>query len=153
MKKQYVLISILFFSFNGMLFTQEANELYFSKTIEKTFEETTQLVKIAFSEQGLGVITEIEMHDKLQKKFPDMHFKPYRILGVCDPSVAVKLLKEEENIGIILPCKIVIKQIEKSKTEVVVVNPSAMIQALGNDNLSEIATELTSKFKTTLEEL
>lgn len=153
MKKQSMLISILLFSINSMLFTQDANELYFSKIINKTFDKTTELVKIAFSEQGFGVITEIEMHDKLQKKFPDMHIKPYRILGVCNPSIAMKILKEEENIGIFLPCKIVLKQIDKSKTEVVVVNPSSMMQAFGNDNLLETVDELTNQFKNILEEL
>lgn len=145
----------------GLIFTfsvigataQEATEYYMSKTVNQSFEKTTMLVKDALKEQGFGVITEIEMDEKLKEKIPDANIKPYRILGVCNPGYAYETIKVEENIGLFLPCKVLIKQIDANKTEVVMVNPSVLMGMLGNDSLTDVAAKVTEKFKKALADI
>jgi len=145
----------------GLIFTfsvvgagaQQATEYYMSKSVNLTFEETTVLVKDALKKQGFGVITEIEMDQKLKEKIPDANIKPYRILGVCNPGYAYETIKVEENIGLFLPCKVLIKQIDANNTEVVMVNPSVLMGMLGNDSLTDVAAKVTKKFKSALAEI
>ncbi|PLX02932.1 MAG: hypothetical protein C0595_08855 [Marinilabiliales bacterium] len=145
----------------GLIFTfsvigataQEATEYYMSKTVNQSFEETTVLVKDALKKQGFGVITEIEMDEKLKEKIPDADIKPYRILGVCNPGYAYETIKVEENIGLFLPCKVLIKQIDANNTEVVMVNPSVLMGMLGNDSLTDVAAKVTKRFKKALADI
>lgn len=145
----------------GLIFTfsvvgvgaQQVTEYYMSKTLNLTFEETTVLVKDALKKQGFGVITEIEMDEKLKEKIPDANIKPYRILGVCNPGYAYETIKVEENIGLFLPCKVLIKQIDANNTEVVMVNPSVLMGMLGNDSLTNVADKVTKRFKKALADI
>jgi len=145
----------------GLIFTfsvvgagaQQTTEYYMSKSVNLTFEETTALVKDALKKQGFGVITEIEMDEKLKEKIPDANIKPYRILGVCNPGYAYETIKVEENIGLFLPCKVLIKQIDANNTEVVMVNPSVLMGMLGNDSLTDVAAKVTEKFKSALADI
>jgi len=104
-------------------------------------------------EQGFGVITEIDMDVKLKEKLPNIEMKPYMILGVCNPSFAYKTLQVKENIGVFLPCKAVIKDIENGKIEVVIVNPTALMGMLNKPELATIANEVSEKFQNALRNL
>jgi uncharacterized protein (DUF302 family) len=79
--------------------------------------------------------------------------KPYKILGVCNPSFAYKTLQIEENIGIFLPCKAVVKDIGNGKIEVVIVNPAALMGMLNKPELVSIAGEVSQKFQAALNNL
>ena len=114
-------------------------------------DEVTDRVKAVLKEQGFGIITEIDMHEKLEEKLGKVDVKPYRILGACNPGFALQTLKVEENIGLFLPCKVLIKQVDRDKMEVVMVDPSALMRILGNDELVSIADEVTVKFRKALE--
>jgi uncharacterized protein (DUF302 family) len=132
---------------------QEESNYYFSKTIEATLDEASTKVKSAFMEQGFGSITEIDMHTKLSEKLKDVELKPYRILGMCNPGIAYKALQIEENIGLFLPCKVIIKDMGDGKIEVVVIDPSYLMQIIGDEELNAIGTEVTQSFKKALESL
>ena len=132
---------------------QVKEDYYFTKTIKGNFDEITVKVKEAFKVQGFGVITEINMKEKLSEKLENVDMKPYRILGVCNPKFAYETIQAEENIGLFLPCKVIIKQIDESTSEVVAVNPSALMKMLGNAELIEIADKVSDKFKQALKEL
>jgi len=133
----------LFFMVSGIAQTDES--YYISKTINSSFEEATEKVKLALKEQEFGVITEIEMHEKLAEK--DFEIKPYRILGVCNPKFAYQTIQVEENIGLFLPCKVLVKYIDENTTEIVMVNPSSLMKMLGNEGLMKVADEVTVRFK------
>ncbi len=135
----------LFFMVTGIAQTDES--YYISKTINSTFEEASEKVKLALKEQEFGVITEIEMHEKLAEKIVDVDIKPYRILGVCNPKFAYETIKAEENIGLFLPCKVLVKYIDENTTEIVMVNPSSLMKMLGNEDLMKVADEVTVRFK------
>jgi uncharacterized protein (DUF302 family) len=112
MKKLIRFISIvtLLIAFNAVS-AQEATEYYFSKTIKGSFEEVTQKVKEVLKIEGFGVITEIDMDEKLKEKLDDVELRPYKILGVCNPGYAYQTIQIEENIGLFLPCKVLVKDI------------------------------------------
>jgi uncharacterized protein (DUF302 family) len=135
------------------LSAQESEKFYYSKTLESSFEEVTDKIKSLLKEQGFSVITEIDMDVKLKEKLKDIEMKPYKILGVCNPSFAYETLKIEENIGVFLPCKAIIKELGGGEVEVVLVNPSALMGMLDKEELVNIADEVAEKFKVVLEKL
>lgn len=150
MKIIYLLI--LLFSIQS-LSAQDQEDYYFNKVVNGTFGEVTDKVKSKLKEQGFGVITEIDMHIKIKEKLTNAEMNPYRILGVCNPSFAYQTLQVEENIGLFLPCKVIIKDLGNGKIEVVMVNPSALMNMLGNKDLENIASKVTDKFSAALGEL
>ena len=142
------ILTIILIAFFITTFAQESVPYYISKTVDYSFEDATTKLKSALKDQGFGTITEIEMHEKLAEK--DFEIKPYRILGVCNPEFAYQTLQAEENIGLFLPCKILVKYIEDNKTEVVMVNPAVLMGMLGNKELVSVADEVTLRFKKAL---
>ena len=149
---KYLFIMLMVFGI-ASLQAQEQENFYFSKTVEGSFEDVAQKVKSALKTQGFGVITEIDMDVKLKEKLPDVDMKPYKILGICNPSFAYKTLQIEENIGIFLPCKAVVKDIGNGKIEVVIVNPAALMGMLNKPELVSIAKEVSEKFQNALNNL
>jgi len=153
MKTNSIIICVIFTVFLCNLSAQEDSSYYFSKLVNYSFEEATKKVKESLKEQEFGIITEIDMDKKLSEKLDDIDVKPYRILGACNPMFAYKTLQIEENIGLFLPCKVLIKQVDENSTEIVMVNPSALMQMLGNDELVLVAEEVTERFRKALEAL
>lgn len=147
-----IMILVLVMSFQ-VLIAQENDAYYFSKKMKGDFEEIVTKTKDVLKEQGFGVITEIEMEAKLKEKLPDLEMKPYRILGVCNPQFAVETLKIDENIGLFLPCKVLVKDLGNGAVEVVMINPSAMMEMLGNPELVKVADEVTSRFRLAMKKL
>ena len=151
-KVELFFIALLFFTFQTIS-AQDTESMYFSKTVEGSFEEVTENVKSVLKEQGFGVITEVDMDKTLKEKLDNVTMKPYKILGVCNPSFAYKSLTIEENIGVFLPCKAIVKEIESNKIEVVIVNPAALMALINKEGLDVIAEEVSKKFQTALEKL
>jgi len=147
-----IMILVLVMSFQ-VLIAQENDAYYFSKKMKGDFEEIVTKTQDVLKEQGFGVITEIEMEAKLKEKLPDLEMKPYRILGVCNPQFAVETLKIDENIGLFLPCKVLVKDLGNGAVEVVMINPSAMMEMLGNPELVKVADEVTSRFRLAMKKL
>lgn len=143
-------IAIMMFALNT-LSAQQAGEYYHSKVVKGTFEEVTQKVKFELKKEGFSVITEIDMDAKLKEKLGDIDMPPYKILGVCNPSFAYQTLLVEENIGLFLPCKTLVKDIGDGKIEVVIVNPSVLMSMLEKEELSKIAEEVLKKFLVALD--
>ncbi|QYA26663.1 DUF302 domain-containing protein [Gramella sp. MT6] len=121
-------------------------EYYFNKTITGEFEEVIEKVTEELEKEGFGVLTEINVTETLKKKL-DVDFKKYRILGACNAPYAHKALKAEDKIGTMLPCNVIVQEIEKEKIEVTAVNPMASMQAVKNKDLKQIATEIGDKLK------
>lgn len=123
-----------------------SQEVYFSKVIDKSLFEARQEVELAMKEIGFGVLTEIDMQAKLAEKL-GVQIKPYTILGVCNPKFAHEAMQLEENIGVFLPCKVVLKQVDDTKTEILVLNPLAPMQILQNAQLNVLAEDVTKLLK------
>lgn len=121
-------------------------EYYFSKTLETSFEEAIKLITEALKAEGFGVITVINMHEKLKEKL-NVDFKRYTILGACNPPFAYKALQAEDKIGTMLPCNVLVIEQGQSKIEIAAVNPIASMQAVTNPTLGDVAQQVTDKLK------
>ena len=126
---------------------------YFSKTLNNvTFEEAVEKVTEELKKEGFGVISEINLHEKFKEKL-DIDFRKYRILGACNPASAFKALQEEDKIGTMLPCNVIVQQISDSQIEVAAVDPVASMQAIENKNLANIANEIKSKLENVIKNI
>ena len=135
------------------LFSQENENLYLKKTVTGSFENVSNKIESLLKDQGFGVITEIDMDVKIKEKMKDVQMKPYKIIGVCNPSIAHQTLQIEENIGVFLPCKAIVKDLGEGKVEVVLLNPSALMGMLHKAELVKIGNQVTEKFKAALDKL
>jgi uncharacterized protein (DUF302 family) len=125
---------------------------YNSKIVNTSFEDAIAKVTTELQKEGFGILTEIDVKETLKKKL-DVEFRKYKILGACNPPNAYKALQAEENIGVLLPCNVVVQQREDGKIQVSVVNPIESMQAVGNQNLSSVAQEISLKLERVLEQL
>ena len=125
---------------------------YFNKTVKGTFEDVIDKVTQGLKEEGFGILTEIDVKETLKKKL-NVDFKKYRILGACNPPYAHKALQAEDKIGTMLPCNVIVQEIEAGIIEVAAVNPMASMQAVENENLNNIALEISNKLKALINKL
>jgi uncharacterized protein (DUF302 family) len=121
-------------------------EYYFSKILNVSYDEAVKLIGEALKSEGFGVISEINMHEKLKEKL-DVDFKRYKILGACNPPYAYKALQAEDKIGTMMPCNVLVIEQGSNKIEIAAVNPLASMQAITNPALGDIALEVTNKLK------
>jgi len=124
---------------------------YFSKMLDSGFDEAIVKVTDALQKEGFGVLTEIDVMATLKKKL-DVDFKPYRILGACNPPFAYEALKNEDKIGTMLPCNVLVIQ-QKNGIEVAAVDPIASMQAVGNEALGGVAQQVQQKLKNVIDDL
>lgn len=115
-----------------------------SKTINSTFEAAIEKISEELKKEGFGILSEIDVKETLKKKL-DVDFRKYKILGACNPPFAYKALQLEENIGVLMPCNIVVQEKEDGKISLSAVNPMESMKAVGNENLELIAHEISSK--------
>ena len=121
-------------------------EYYFSKTLNVSFDEAVKHINEALKTEGFGVISEINMHEKLKEKL-GVDFKRYKILGACNPPYAFKALQSEDKIGTMLPCNVLVIEQDQDKIEIAAVNPIASMQAIENPELGNVAQQVTDKLK------
>ncbi len=119
---------------------------YFSKTIDGSLDDVIPRVKDALQAQGFGVLTEIDVRETMKKKL-DADFRPYRILGACNPKFALEALTAEDKIGTMLPCNVIVQDAGEGRTEVAAVDPVASMQAVRNEKLGAIAGEVRSRLQ------
>ncbi|MDO6516732.1 DUF302 domain-containing protein [Zobellia uliginosa] len=119
---------------------------YFNKTVNGTFEEVIEKVTVALKKEGFGILTEIDIKETLKKKL-DIDFKKYKILGACNPPYAYKALQAEDKIGTMLPCNVIVQEVEAGVVEVAAVNPMASMMAVENEKLNKVAEEITTKLE------
>lgn len=121
----------------------------FSKTTNYTFEEAIQKVTDELKKEGFGVLTTIDVKDTLKKKL-DVDFKRYTILGACNPPLAHQALQAEEELGLLLPCNVIVYE-KENKTVVSVFDPMIMAQIIDNSDMKPIAEEVKKKLEKVLE--
>ncbi len=119
---------------------------YFSKKIRSGFDQSVERVIQELSKEGFGVLTDIDMQKKFKEKL-GVTFRKYRILGACNPDYAFRVMQQEDKIGTLLPCSVVVQQAENGQTEVAVVNPEASMMAVKNESLAGIAGEVKAKLE------
>ncbi|SFF09130.1 DUF302 domain-containing protein [Thermophagus xiamenensis] len=125
---------------------------YIEKTTEYGFDKAIKIVTEELKKEGFGVLTEIDVQATLKKKL-DVDFKKYQILGACNPPFAHEALKAENKIGAMLPCNVIVQELDNGKTEVAAVDPVASMLAVENDELSDIANEIRAKLEKVIENI
>ena len=125
---------------------------YIEKTTNYTFDQAVEKVTEELKKEGFGVLSEINIHEKLKEKL-DVDFRKYRILGACNPPKAYEALQAENKIGTMLPCNVIVQELENGKTEVAAVNPVASMQAVENQDLTEVAKEIEEKLQRVIHSL
>jgi len=123
-----------------------------STTVAMPFDEAVSAITAALKEVGFGILTEIDMTTTLKNKI-DVDIRPYRILGACNPSFAYEALKLEDSIGALLPCNVVVSDEGNGTTQVRIIDPVAMVQPTGNDNLVPFAQEVRGMLQKALGQL
>ncbi len=125
---------------------------YFNKTLDLSFEDAIVRVTEELKKEGFGVLTEIDVQATLKKKL-DVDFRPYRILGACNPPFAYKALQAEPNIGLMLPCNVIVQDAGNGKTEVAAVDPLVAMLRVENPDLESVANEVRAKLQRVIENL
>jgi uncharacterized protein (DUF302 family) len=125
---------------------------YFSKCLEMSFEEAIPKITSALKEEGFGVLTEIDVKETLKKKL-DVDFRNYRILGACNPPLAHRALEAEDKIGTMLPCNVIVQELERKKVEVAAIDPVASMEAVDSGELGDVAREVQTKLKSVVDRL
>jgi uncharacterized protein (DUF302 family) len=120
-----------------------------SKVINMSYEDAVEKVTGELKKEGFGVLTSIDVKDTLKKKI-DVDFKKYVILGACNPQLAHKALQNEEQIGLLLPCNVIVYE-KENKTVVSVFDPSIMTEVADNEELKPIALEVKERLERVLE--
>ena len=120
----------------------------FSRTVDLTFDQAIEKARAALKEEGFGVLSEIDIKEKLKEKL-DVDFRRYTILGACNPPLAYKTLQEEINIGLLLPCNVVVYEADEAgKTVVAAVDAKAMLSVVGNNaTLNQVASEVNERLR------
>jgi uncharacterized protein (DUF302 family) len=124
----------------------------FSKTVNLAFNDAIEKVTEELKKEGFGILTEIDVKETLKKKL-DVDFNNYKILGACNPPFAHKALQSEEQIGLMLPCNVIVYENEEGNLVVAAVDPIASMQAVANEKLGEIAGEVQNRLKKVIENM
>ena len=120
-------------------------EYGFSKTIDLGFEETINKVTDELKKEGFGILTTIDVKDTLKKKI-NVDFKKYTILGACNPPIAHRALQAEEELGLLLPCNVIVYE-KNNKTTVSFFDPMIMTKLIDNKKMDPIAKEVKEKLQ------
>ncbi len=125
---------------------------YFSKILEATVDQAVPRVTEALKSKGFGVLTTIDVAATLKNKL-DVDFRPYVILGACNPKFAHRALQSEDKIGTMLPCSVIVQDAGNGRAEVAAVDPVASMAAVVNPDLEPIAVEVRELLKQAVESL
>ncbi len=125
---------------------------YFAKTLAVGFDEALRRTVDALKLEGFGIITEIDVKETFRKKL-DIEFRNYRILGACNPKLAYEALQIEDKVGTMLPCNVVVQEIDDGQTEVATIDPVASMLAIDNPRLKQAAEQVRVKLRQAIERL
>ena len=125
---------------------------YFRKTVDMSFDDAIDRVTEELKKEGFGVLTQIDVSATLKSKI-DVDFRKYKILGACNPTFAHQALLAEDKIGTMLPCNVVVQEMEGGGVEVAAIDPVASMQAIRNDALGGIAATVQDKLRRVVENI
>ena len=125
---------------------------HFSKVLDTSFEEAIEQVTNALREEGMGILTEIDVQAAFKKKL-DVDFRKYKILGACHPLIAYHMLQTDDKAGVFYPCNVVVQEHEDGRVEVSAVDPLMMFLTIHSPKAKEIALDASQKMQTIMERL
>ena len=124
----------------------------YKRQINQTFEQSEQKLRQTLINEGFGVVAEIDVKNTFKQKL-NIDFKKYKILGACEPNTAFEALSMDEQIGLLLPCNIVLWENEDQTTTVVAINSKVQLSISGINELEEYAAQINKKLKSALDNI
>lgn len=124
---------------------------FHARTIKGDFDAVLERTRAALQSEGFGVLTEIDVQATLKAKIGE-EFRPYRILGACNPVMAHEALKMEPHVGVMLPCNVVVQQVEGG-VEVFAIDPAASMSAIDNAELLDHAKTVGDHLRAAVAEI
>ena len=124
----------------------------FSVQVSCGFDEAVEQVTEALKTEGFGVLTEIDVKATLKKKI-DVDRKPYKILGACNPHLANQALNAEPDIGLLLPCNVVVREEEDGSVSVAFMDPNAVLSLVDKNGIAKLAGEVRAKLERVRDQL
>ena len=131
---------------------EKVKEYAFSTVLDASYEDAISKVVDALKEEGFGVLTEIDVKATLKKKL-DREFRKYVILGACNPPYAHRSLEADLDVGLLLPCNVIIYETDDKKAYVSAINPISALEVIQNDELRKVAEEVSGKLKRVIESI
>lgn len=125
---------------------------YIATTLKEPFDKATELAEAALKTEGFGIISRIDMKAAFKEKI-GVDFRPYTILGACNPKLAHQALQVEDKVGTMLPCNVVVQALGEEETEVAAIDPVASMQAIDNAELKKAAAEVRDRLGTVIKQL
>lgn len=130
---------------------EQRSEYGIRKEVALPYDKAVEKVTAALKEQGFGVLSEIDMKAKLKEKL-NVDYKRYVILGACNPPLAYKALQAEPEIGLLLPCNVIVYETEGDRSVVSAADPEAMLSIVGdNPAVSEVARDAKERLRKALD--
>ena len=127
-------------------------EYTISKKVKKDFNDAVKSVTEQLKNEGFGIITEMDLKDKFKEKL-GIDFRNYKVLGACNPAMAHKAILEEDTIGVMLPCNVLVQEKDSGEIEIAAINPFNSIGNIGSEQLKAIAAEIARKLKAAIEKV
>src|SRR5690606_1538289 len=124
----------------------------FSTTLHESFDATMQNVTDALQAEGFGVLTEIDVQQTLKKKL-GIDRRPYKILGACNPPLAHRAIEAEPDIGLLLPCNVVVREDDDGSVTVGFMDPEAVLSLVDNPGIGVLAKEVKERLHRVQERL
>lgn len=121
----------------------------FGKPVDATFDDAVQMVTEELKKEGFGVLTEIDVAATMKEKLGE-DMRPYRILGACNPSLAHKAISEVPEIGLLLPCNVVVRQDESGQVHISFMDPGAVLGLVDNPEVEPLANQVKEKLERVL---
>jgi uncharacterized protein (DUF302 family) len=131
---------------------EEVKKYAFHTVLDASYEDAIVRVKNALKDEGFGVLTEIDVKETLEKKL-DKEFRKYVILGTCNPPFAYRSLNADLDVGLLLPCNVIVYETNDGKAYIAAINPISALQVIQNQELRNIAGEVAEKLKRTVEKV
>ena len=125
---------------------------YIATTLNAPFDKAIQLSEAALKTEGFGIISRIDLQAAFKEKI-GVDFRPYTILGACNPKLAHQALGVEDKVGTMLPCNVIVQASGDEETEVAAIDPVASMQAIDNPQLKEAAAEVRERLRRVIAEL
>ena len=123
-----------------------------SKQVSGSFKDTINKVTAELKKEGFGIITEVDLKDKFKEKL-NLDFRNYTILGACNPRLAYEAVQQEDKIGVMLPCNVLVQEHTDGRVEVSAINPLTSIGAVKNNNLENLASQVSDKLKKAIDNI
>jgi uncharacterized protein (DUF302 family) len=125
---------------------EQVKKYAFSTILDTSYEDAIAKVTNALKEEGFGVLTEIDVKATLKKKL-DKDFRKYVILGACNPPYAKRSLEADLDVGLLLPCNVIVYETDEKKAYVAAINPISALEVIQSRELKGIAAEVSEKLK------